>query len=86
MNKALTAILLQTMKGITSGALIDHVVDLVRCAADLKISGDDKRAFVKGQIKAIQGDLGLVISSTAGYVINLAVEVAVSYVATHTLK
>lgn len=83
MNKYLAAILLNAMKGIASSDLMDHILALVRDAANTNLTGDEKRAKVQEGIKAITGDLGVVISGLAGYVLNLAIEVAVAYVATH---
>lgn len=79
MNAIVATVLLNTMKLITSGDLMEHVVQLVSEVASMEIAGEDKRRAVLQRLKAIGGDLQPVIAATAGYLLNLAVEVAVAY-------
>lgn len=79
MNSIVATVLLNTMKLVTSGALMEHIVELVGEASNLSISGEEKRRAVMEKLKQVGSDFQPIIMATAGYVINLAVEVAVAY-------
>ena len=83
MNPYLATILLQLVKAITSGDLVDHITGLVRSVADLSMTGDEKRALVKSKLATVTGDLAVTLQGLAGNVVNLAIEAAVTYVRTH---
>ena len=82
MNSIVAAVLLNTMKLVTDGQLMDHIVGLVGEVSSMEISGEDKRKAVLLKLKQVGGDLQPVVLATAGYVVNLAVEVAVAYLRT----
>lgn len=84
MNPYVASALLGLLKMITSGALMDHLIEFVSEVANLQISGEDKRRAVLQRLNTIGGDLQPVIAATASYVLNLALETAVAYVRSHS--
>src|SRR5947209_890021 len=83
MNKLMASMLLGFMKMIVTSEVMDDIVAFVKEAADLNISGEDKKARVKEALGKLKTDVNANIAKLSGNVINLAIEVAVAWVNAH---
>ncbi len=80
MNHFTAIILLNSMKMVTDGNLMQTIVNLVEETTNIEISGEEKKRAVIQRLKAVGGELKPIVAATAGYLLNLAVEVAVAYI------
>lgn len=84
MNKFISTIIINAVGVITSKEVTDKVIELVRTASSLEITGEEKRAQVKAQLKALTGELGTKVQGLESYIINLAIEAAVAFITART--
>lgn len=80
MNHFTAIILLNAMKMVTDGSLMQTIVNLVNEMMDFNLSGEEKKREVLRHLKEIGGELQPIVAATAGYILNLAVEIAVAYI------
>lgn len=86
MNLIVANVLLNTIKIATSGKLMDATVEFVEELMDFEISGEEKRKAVLNKLKYVGGELQPIVAATAGYILSLAVEIAVAYIKAHAQK
>lgn len=72
------------------GRLIDadlhaEIINLVEAATELELPGEEKRARVLAALHSLGGKLGPIVAATAGFLLNLALEVAVAQLKAKTI-
>jgi hypothetical protein len=78
MQNFIVSMLVYFTKRLIDGEVFDHIHHLVVSAANMDIPGDEKRKAVLLSLRDIGNDMLPALAATAGWVVNLAIEVAVA--------
>ncbi len=80
MSPFFTKIILTAVTALTSRAVTDKVMELVKTQLTSPLSGEEKRAEVKRQIDALKTEVGSAFAGVSNGLLNLVIEAVVAYV------
>ena len=81
MNKKqiVTGILWTALTALIGGKMKDHIMGLVKAQLGSSAEGPDKKRAVMEQLSLVKDDLLEVVQKVGGYIISMAVDIAVGY-------
>lgn len=80
LNAIWTSALINLLRMATSGAIVAKVIELVKSASDMSISGEEKKRAVLLALREVGGELEPLIREVGTSVLNLLIEAAVAYI------
>ena len=79
MKKFITSSLLTLIGMLIDSQVFEAIKDLVRAQFDTDKSGAEKKAAVDAALNDLTGDVANALKKTSGFLVNLAIEGAVTY-------
>jgi hypothetical protein len=81
-NSILLSLLNYVIKAIIGSNVFNEIKNLVQIEFSTDKTGAEKKAAVEASIKAIKGEVGVIVQNTASWALNLGIEAAVATINT----
>ena len=78
-EKFVTGVLINMITLLIGSKLKIQILNLVADLMEFNAPGEQKKAKVINDLKKMGGELGIIVQKLAGYVLSLAIDIAVAY-------